>query len=167
MKVAQNGPTITYMILIPPPQPSNIPNIEPPHSGLSVRWIVRYCYSTRMNLLWTLVQNSSTNPDTSRISLSDVHDTYGMIFPPPDTLFGNHPEPVLHLRMISPSVHQALYNVRVTFTIHLYCHAFDCYDCFIFIVSPPSLCSVVPTTDVDAPVIDYVVDNCTPLLSSF
>src|SRR3954463_3160837 len=32
---------------------------------------------------------------------------------------------------------------------------------------PLFYCPVVPTTDVDAPVIDYVVDDRTPLLSSF
>ena len=30
IKVAQNRPTITDMIPIPPPHPSNLPNIEPP-----------------------------------------------------------------------------------------------------------------------------------------
>src|SRR4051812_21973950 len=38
-----------------------------------------------------------------------------------------------------------------------------CIYCF----SSPSLCPVVPTTDADAPVIDYVIDDRTPLLSSF
>src|ERR1043165_4373032 len=33
-----------------------------------------------------------------------------------------------------------------------------CIYCF----SPLSYCSVVPTTDVDAPVIDYIVDDRTP-----
>src|SRR4051812_23060034 len=32
---------------------------------------------------------------------------------------------------------------------------------------PLSFCSVVPTTDADAPVIDYVIDDRTPLPSSY
>src|ERR1043165_9458519 len=44
---------------------------------------------------------------------------------------------------------------------------FVCYVCFVFIVSPLSYCLVVSTTAADAPVIDYVVDDRTPLPSSF
>src|SRR3954471_13043478 len=38
-----------------------------------------------------VVRNRSTNPDTQPTRMSDVHDTPGLIFPPPDTLSGNHP----------------------------------------------------------------------------
>src|SRR3954471_788751 len=68
-----------------------------------------------------VVRNRSTNLDTPPTHVSDVHDTSGMI-PPPDTLSGNHPEPVLHPRMNSRFVHRASYNVRATFTIHMSCH---------------------------------------------
>ena len=38
---------------------------------------------------------------------------------------------------------------------------------YLLFLPPLSYCPVVPTTDVDAPVIDYVDDDCTPLQSSF
>src|SRR3954471_736954 len=81
-----------------------------------------------------VVRNSPTNPDTPPLSLSDVHDTSGMIFPPPDPLSGNHPEPVVHLRMNSRSEQRASHCVRTPLTIHLSCRAFVCYDCFVFTV---------------------------------
>src|SRR3954468_1741541 len=67
--------------------------------------------------------------------------------------------------MNSRSVQRVSYNVRASLTFHLSCHSFDCYDCFVFIVSSPlSYCPVVPTTDADAPVIDYVDDDRTPII---
>src|SRR3954464_12619899 len=90
-----------------------------------------------------------------------------MIPPPPVTLSGNHPEPVLHPQMNSRSMQRVSYNVRAPLTFHLSCHSFDCYDFFVFIVSPPSplsYCPVVPMTDADAPVIDYVDDDRTPTI---
>src|SRR3954468_24160386 len=33
-----------------------------------------------------VIRNSSTNPDTQPTQVPDVHDTPGLIFPPPDTL---------------------------------------------------------------------------------
>src|SRR4051812_3113577 len=59
--------------------------------------------------------------------------------PPPDTLSINHPEPVVHPRMNSRSEYISSYYVRASIIIHLSCHAFDCYACFVFIVSSPSL----------------------------
>src|SRR4051812_43307588 len=83
-----------------------------------------------------VVRNRSTNPDTQPTRVSDVHDTPGLIFPPPDTLSGNHPEPVIHPRMNFRSELVASYYVRVTFTIHLSCHALLlCF--YVFTVSPP------------------------------
>src|SRR3954470_619127 len=73
-----------------------------------------------------VVRNSSTNPDTPTTRVSDVHDTSGMILPPPATLSGNHPEPVVHPRMDSRSEQRALHCVRIPFTLHAYCHASDC-----------------------------------------
>src|SRR3954470_3934094 len=81
-----------------------------------------------------VVRNGSTNPDTPTTRVSDVHDTSGMIFPPPATLSGNHPEPVVHLRMNFRSEQRASHCVRIPLTIHLSCRAFVCYDCFVFIV---------------------------------
>src|ERR1041384_1496617 len=69
-----------------------------------------------------VVQNTSTNPDTPTTRVSDVHDTFGII-PPPDTLSGNHPEPIIHPRMNSSSELIASYHVRSTFAFHLSCHA--------------------------------------------
>src|SRR3954467_979588 len=67
--------------------------------------------------------------------------------------------------MNSRSVQRVSYNVRAPLTFLLSCHSFDCYDCFVFIVSSPlSYCPVVPTTDADAPVIDYVDDDRTPTI---
>src|ERR1043165_4021772 len=47
----------------------------------------------------------------------------------------------------------------------MYCVCLLCVLC-IYCFSPLSYCPVVLTTAVDAPVIDYVVDDRTPLLSS-
>src|SRR3954469_11448150 len=67
--------------------------------------------------------------------------------------------------MNSRSVQRVPYNVRAPLTFHLSCHSFDCYDCVVFIVSSPlCYCPVVPTTDADAPVIDYVDDDRTPTI---
>src|ERR1043165_4020135 len=46
---------------------------------------------------------------------------------------------------------------------------YNCLLCLlcIYCFFPLSYCPVVSTTDADAPVIDYVVDDRTPLLSSF
>src|SRR3954462_11430252 len=84
-----------------------------------------------------VVQNRSTNPDTQPTRMSDVHDTPSLIFPPPDTLSDNHPEPVIHPRMNSSSELIAPYHVRVTFTIHLSCHALIAIACSVFTVSSP------------------------------
>src|SRR3954463_14730784 len=66
------------------------------------------------------------------------------------------------------SEQRASYYVRASIAFHLSCNTIDCYACFVFIVSSPLFyCLVVPTTAADAPVIDYVVDDRTPLLSSF
>src|ERR1043165_1954361 len=67
--------------------------------------------------------------------------------------------------MKSRSVHRALYNVRVSFTIHLSCHALIAMIALYLLFLPPlSYCPVVPTTDADAPVIDYFVDDRTPTI---
>src|SRR4051795_4955105 len=84
-----------------------------------------------------VVRNSSTNPDTPPTRVSDVHDTPNLIFPPPDTLSGNHPEPVIHPRMNSRSELIASQYVRVTFTIHLSCLTLIAIACCVFNVSFP------------------------------
>src|SRR4051812_8303257 len=76
-----------------------------------------------------VVRNSSTNPDTHPLSLSVVHDTSGMILPPPATLSGNHPEPLVHPRMNSRSEQRALHCVRTPLAFRTSCHASVCYDC--------------------------------------
>src|ERR1041385_1967556 len=88
--------------------------------------------------------------------------------PPPDTLSGNHPELAVHPRMNSRSEHIASYYVRAPITFLLSCHAFDCYVCFIFTVSPPPYSPVDPAADDDytAAEYDYYVDDL-PLPSSF
>src|ERR1041384_1891705 len=111
-----------------------------------------------------VVRNRSNTPDTQPTRVSDVHDTSGMIFPPPDTLSGNHPEPVLHPRMNSRSVHCAAYCVRAPSTLHMSCHLSICYDFFIFTISPPFYSPVDPaaTADYTAAGYNYVVDDRTP-----
>ena len=111
-----------------------------------------------------VVRNRSTNPDTSPSCVSDVHDTPGLIFPPPDTLSGNHPEPIVRPRMNFRSEQYTVYRVRATLTLCFPCVVFvllalSCIYCFF----PPLLLSGSPTTAAGAPVIDYVVDDRTPL----
>src|SRR4051812_28404854 len=86
-----------------------------------------------------VVQNRSTNPDTQPTRMSDVHDTPGLIFPPPDTLSGNHPEPVLHPRMNSRSVQRVSFCVRTSLTFHMSCHAYVCILllCIYCFLPPP------------------------------
>src|ERR1043165_10038975 len=96
--------------------------------------LLKYPYEFISNT--KVVRNRSTNPDTPTMHVSVVHDTSGMT-PPPYTLSGNHPEPVLHPRMNSRSVHRASYNVRASLTLHTSCHSSVCYDCFVFTVSSP------------------------------
>src|SRR3954471_13106007 len=83
------------------------------------------------------VRNSSTNPDTPTTRVSDVHDTSGMIFPPPDTLSGNHPEPVFHPRMNSSSELIASYYARSSFAFHLSCHALVAMIAVYLLFLPP------------------------------
>src|ERR1041385_4573971 len=71
-------------------------------------------------------RNRSTSTDTPPIHLSDVHDTSGMIPPPPDTLSGNHPELAVHPRMNSRPEHNTLHCVRTPLTFHLSGHAPVC-----------------------------------------
>src|SRR4051812_44269352 len=64
--------------------------------------------------------------------------------------------------------HIVSYYVIASIAFLLTCDIIVYCACFVFIVpSPLFYCPVVPTTDVDVPVIDYVVDDHTPLLSSF
>src|SRR4051812_13997758 len=78
-----------------------------------------------------VVRNRSTNPGTQPTHVSDVHDTPGLIFQPPDTLSGNHPEPVFHPRMNSRSEHRVSYHVRSS--IDFICHVMYCLLCLLCI----------------------------------
>ena len=62
------------------------------------------------------------------------------------------------------SEHRALYNVRVTFTIHLDCLALFVIACCVFTVSTPLYSPVDPaaTADYTATEYDYVDDDRTP-----
>src|ERR1041385_6705768 len=84
--------------------------------------------------------------------------------PPLDTLCDNHPELTVHPRMNSRSEQRALHCVSTPIAIHLSCHAYVCYDCFVFTVSSPFYSSVDPaaTADYTAAEYDYVVDDRTP-----
>src|SRR3954466_5596354 len=112
-----------------------------------------------------VIRNRSTNPDTTTTRVLDVHDALGLIFPPLDTLSGNHPKLAVHPRMNSRSEQRASYYVRVLIAFCLSCNTIDCYACFVFIVSSPLFyCPVVSTIAADAPVIEYVVDDRTPTI---
>src|SRR3954463_9825833 len=91
-------------------------------------------YSDQIISNTKVVRNSSTTSDTQPTRVSDVHDTPGLIFPPPDTLSGNHPEPVIHPRMNSSSELIASHCVRSSFAFLLSCHALIamllCIYCF-------------------------------------
>src|SRR4051812_20286239 len=92
-----------------------------------------------------VVRNRTTNPYTQPTRVSDVHDTPGLIFPPPDTLSGNHPEPVVHPRMNSRSEQRASNYVRSSIAFHLSGDTIDCYSCFcIYCFCPPPLLSGSP-----------------------
>src|SRR3954462_14100911 len=69
-----------------------------------------------------VVRNSSTNPDTPPTHVSDVHDTSGMIPPPPPApLSSNQPEPIIHPRMIpAPSL---LHHTSLDHRLHFIYHA--------------------------------------------
>src|ERR1043165_8248605 len=86
-----------------------------------------------------VVRNRSTSPDTPPSHVSDVHDTSGMIPSPPDTLSGNHPEPVPHPRMNSRSEQYTLYRIRASSTLCLTFVVFVLLLCCVFIVSSPPL----------------------------
>src|SRR4051812_18744847 len=67
--------------------------------------------------------------------------------------------------MNSRSVQRVSYNVRAPSTLCFPYVVFVLLLCCVFIVSSPlSYCPVVPTTDADAPVIDYVDDDRTPTI---
>ena len=112
MKIYQKNSTIINMLPIRSPHPPNLPNIKPSPSRPSVRWFFRYCYSTRMNLfrtrkLFGIDQLTQIHPHTCVGCPHLQHDP-----PPPDTLFDNHPEPVVHPRMNSRSEQRASHYVR-------------------------------------------------------
>src|SRR3954465_13896765 len=86
-----------------------------------------------------------------------------MISPSPDTLTGNHPEPVFHPRMNSSSELIASYYARSSFAFHLSCHALIAMIAVYLLFLPPlSLVAPAATTDYTAAVYDYVVDDRTP-----
>ena len=108
-------------------------------------------------------QKNIMNTNTLSIPLLGVHDASGIGPSPSDCTADNHPELVVHPRMNFRSEQNTLYCVRTPLTLHTSCHAFDCYTCCVFIVSPPlSCCPVVPTTAADVAVFDYVIDDRTP-----
>src|SRR3954471_13861369 len=84
-----------------------------------------------------VVRNRSTNPDTPTTHVSDVHDTPGLIFPPSDTLSGNHPEPVFHPRLNSSSEQIASYCVISPIPLHLSCIVLFAMLLCIYCFAPP------------------------------
>src|SRR3954465_2513405 len=114
MKIAQKNSTNPNTVSVGLPHPPNIPNIEPPplRTASPMNCPVLLQYPDQFISNTKVVRNRSTTPDTQPTRVPDVHDTPGLIFPPPDTLSGNHPEPVIHPRMDFRSELVASYYVR-------------------------------------------------------
>src|SRR3954468_1886045 len=93
MKVAQKNTPVKNTLSVGLPHPPNIPNVEPsplqticPINGpVLLECPDEFIPNTNVS------QNRSISTDTPPLRLSDTHDTPGLIFPPTDTLSGNHP----------------------------------------------------------------------------
>src|SRR3954466_15363255 len=119
-KVTQNESTNTDKIPIRSPHPSNTPNIDPPlRTDCPINGPVLLECPDEFIPNTNVSQNSSISTDTPPLRLSGTHDTPGLIFPPPNTLSGNHPGAGIHPRMNSRSEHRALYYDRASITILL------------------------------------------------
>ena len=96
MKVAQKNATNTTTLSVGLPHPSNIPNIEPSPLRTASPMICPVLLQCPDEFIpnTKVVRNRSNTPDTQPTRVSDVHVTSGLILPPPNTLSGNHPEPV-------------------------------------------------------------------------
>src|SRR4051812_11672786 len=103
----------TLSIGLPPPLTYQTSN-HPPPDRLFDDCPVLLKYPDEFISNTKVVRNRSTRPDTPPLRVSDVHDTSDMIPPPPDTLSGNHPEPIFHPRMISRSELIVSYYVRAS-----------------------------------------------------
>src|ERR1041385_8896887 len=110
MKIDQKNTTNTNTLSVCLSHPSNTMNIEPSplRTDCPINCPVLLKYPDEFISNTKVVRNRSTNLDTPPTHVSDVHDTSGMISPPPDTLSGNHPEPVVHPRMNSRPEQSAL-----------------------------------------------------------
>src|ERR1041385_2036268 len=108
-------------------------------------------------------RNRSISTDTPPLCCSGNHDTSGLVLPPPVTLSGSHPEPVVHPQMNFRSEQRVLRCVRIPLTFHLSCHV-SVYICLLCIYCFfPLYSSVDPaaTADYTAAEYDYVVDDPT------
>src|SRR4051812_13390838 len=122
MKVAQKNSTKTNTVSVALPHPLTYRTSNRPLRTASPMNCPVLLQCPDQNISNTkVVWNRSTTSDTQPTRVSDVHDTPGLIFPPPDTLSGNHPGAGIHPRMNFRSEHRALYYVRTTFAIHLSC----------------------------------------------
>ena len=128
------------MVSVGLPHPSHLPNIEPPPLRTASPMIcpVLSMYPDEFIPNTKVVRNTSTTPDTSPSRVSDVHDTSGMT-PPPDTLSGNHLEPVFHPRMNSCSELIAMYYVRASIAFLLSCNTIFFMISLYLLFLPPSL----------------------------
>src|SRR3954463_3150463 len=134
MKNDQKNITNTNTLSVCLPHPSNTTNIEhfplrtvcPINCPVLLECPVEFIPNTKV------VRNGSNSTDTPPLYCSGNHDTSGLVLPPPDTLSGNHPEPVVHPQMNSRSEQRALHCVRIPLTFHLSCHASVCI-CLLFI----------------------------------
>src|SRR3954471_18227502 len=111
MRVVQKNSTNTNTVFVCLPHPPNIPNIEQPLLRTASPMIVRYCYSTRINLfrtrkLFGIGQLTRIhNPHVCRMSTTPP----ARFPPPPDTLSGKHPELAVHPQVNFRSEQRASY----------------------------------------------------------
>src|ERR1041384_4469709 len=103
MKIDQKNITNTNTLSVCLPHPSNTTNIEhrtfPLRTDCPINCPVLLECPDEFIPNTNVSRNRSISTDTPPLCLSDNHDTPGLILPPPDSLSGNHPEPVVHPQM--------------------------------------------------------------------
>src|SRR3954468_12631055 len=166
MKVAQKNTPVKNTLSVGLPHPPNIPNVEPsplrtvcPINGpVLLECPDEFIPNTNVS------QNRSISTDTPpltfvRYTRHPRPDPSPLRTPCPVIT----PEPAIHRQMNSRSELKSSYHVSSSITF--ICHALHCLICVlcIYCFSPLFYCPVVSTTAAGAPVIDYVVDDRTPL----
>src|SRR3954466_5953027 len=101
MKIDQKNITNTNTLSVCLSHPSNTTNIEPfpLRTGSPINCPVLLECPNEFIPNTNVSRNRSTSTDTPPLCCSGNHDTSGLILPPPDTLSGSRPEPVVHPQM--------------------------------------------------------------------